>query len=167
MNKVILIGRLVRDPELRTTTGGLANCNFSIAVDRGFANQQGERTTDFINCVAWRKQAENLTKFCKKGTQIAIEGRIQTRTYDAPDGNRRYITEVVADIITFLSPKSSGQESNYNSSSNISYAPNNYSAPSTENSSVSNNDIGVADLDMDPYAAMGNEVSLTDDDLPF
>lgn len=167
MNRVILIGRLTRDPELRTTTGGLANSSFSIAVDRNFTNQQGEREADFINCVAWRKQAENLTKYCKKGSQIAVEGRIQTRTYDAPDGGRRYITEVVADNITFLTPKSSGTTSSYNSSSNNTFATPSYGSESSSNNNVGNNDISVTDLETDPYEAMGAEVSLTDDDLPF
>jgi len=171
MNKVILIGRLTRDPELRTTTGGLVNSSFSLAVDRGFTNQQGERETDFISCVVWRKQAENLVKYCKKGSQIAVDGRIQTRTYDAPDGNRRYITEVIADNITFLGSKSSGQTSNYNSSNYNTQATGTFSQPNYggENNlnNVGNNDISVTDLDSDPYAAMGAEVSLTDDDLPF
>lgn len=93
MNKVILIGRLTRDPELRTIANGTPTATFSLAVDRNFTNQQGEREADFINCVVWRKQAENLAKYCTKGSQVAVEGRIQTRNYDAQDGTKRYVTE--------------------------------------------------------------------------
>ena len=163
MNKVILIGRLTRDPELRTISTGNATTSFTIAVNRNFTNQNGEREADFINCVAWRKQAENIAKYCTKGSQVAVEGRIQTRNYDAQDGTKRYVTEVIADNVTFLSSRAGGQipESSSNTSS---YAASN--AVSNNNGMV-NNDIVTSDLDMDPYAAMGNEVSLSDDDLPF
>ena len=86
MNKAILIGRLTRDPELRTTPTGRNVCQFSIAVNRNFTNANGEREADFINCVVWDKQAENLAKYQHKGNQIAVEGRIQTRNYDDKDG---------------------------------------------------------------------------------
>ena len=150
MNKVILIGRLTKDPELRTTPSNVATTSFSIAVDRNFVNQQtGQREADFINCVAWRKQAENLTRYCSKGSQVAVEGRIQTRNYDAQDGSKRYVTEVICDNITFLGSKNSNAGT---SSSDI-------SEPSS--------DIETTDLSEDPYANMGDEVALTDDDLPF
>ena len=149
MNKVILIGRLTRDPELRTTTSGTATTSFSIAVDRPFVNQQtGQREADFINCVAWRKQAENISRYCFKGTQVAVEGRIQTRSYDAQDGTKRYVTEVVCDNVTFLGSKNSNSRDDSS-----------YSEPSS--------DIETTNLDEDPYANMGDEVALTDDDLPF
>ena len=150
MNKVILIGRLTKDPELRTTTSGTATTSFTIAVDRTFVNQQtGQREADFINCVAWRKQAENISRYCSKGTQVAVEGRIQTRSYDAQDGTKRYVTEVICDNVTFLGSKNSN---NQNDSSD-------FSEPSS--------DIETTNLDEDPYANMGDEVALTDDDLPF
>ena len=149
MNKVILIGRLTRDPELRTTTSGTATTSFSIAVDRPFVNQQtGQREADVINCVAWRKQAENISRYCFKGTQVAVEGRIQTRNYDAQDGTKRYVTEVVCDNVTFLGSKNSNSRDDSS-----------YSEPSS--------DIETTNLDEDPYANMGDEVALTDDDLPF
>lgn len=164
MNKVILIGRLTKDPELRTIASGNATTSFTIAVNRNFTNQNGEREADFINCVAWRKQAENVAKYCTKGSQVAVEGRIQTRSYDAQDGTKRYVTEVVADNVTFLGSRASGSQISESSSNTSSYTAN--SAVSNNNGMV-NNDIVTSDLDMDPYAAMGNEVSLSDDDLPF
>ena len=99
MNSVILVGRLTRDPELRTTPNGIATCQISLAVN-GLPNQNSERTTDFINVVVWRRQAENVAKFCQKGSQIGVEGKIHTRSYDASDGSKRYVTEIVADNIT-------------------------------------------------------------------
>ena len=164
MNKVILMGRLTRDPELRTIATGNATTSFTIAVNRNFTNQNGEREADFINCVAWRKQAENIAKYCTKGSQVAVEGRIQTRSYDAQDGTKRYVTEVIADNVTFLSSRAGGSQIPESSSNTSSYTANN-AVPN--NNGMVNNDIVTADLDMDPYAAMGNEVSLTDDDLPF
>ena len=150
MNKVILIGRLTRDPEMRTTTSGLSSTNFTVAVNRTFTNQNGERDTDFINCVAWRRQAENISKYCTKGTQVAVEGRIQTRSYDAPDRSKRYVTEVVADNVTFLSTKGGSVNS---------FPNDNYVGSSA--------DIETTDISEDPFKDFGNEVALSDDDLPF
>ena len=166
MNKVILIGRLTRDPEMRTTPSGVATTSFSIAVQRNYANAQGDREADFINCVAWRKQAENIAKYCTKGSQVAVDGRIQTRNYDAQDGTKRYVTEVIADNVTFLGGRSTSSESS-------SYAANNYNNVSNVNDSMSSNNFGgsndivTTNLSEDPYANMGSEVALSDDDLPF
>ncbi len=148
MNKVILIGRLARDPELRTTSSGIASLNFSLAVARNFTNQNGEREADFINCVAWRKQAENMAKYCQKGSQVAVEGRITTRSYDAQDGTKRYVTEVVCDNVTFLGSKGSSNNMNFND----------------DNGSK---DLEVTDIPVDPYQDFGEEITLSDDDLPF
>ena len=97
LNKVILMGRLVRDPELRTTPQGVSVCTFSIAVDRGYARQGEERQTDFITCVAWRNQAEFISRYFSKGRMIAIEGNLRTRTYDDKNGTKHYVTEVIAE----------------------------------------------------------------------
>ena len=105
MNKVFLIGRLTKEPELRYTASNVATANFTLAVDRNFTNQEGEREADFISVVVWRKQAENVSKYLTKGSQIAVDGRIQTRTYDAQDGTKRYVTEVVAENVKFLDTK--------------------------------------------------------------
>ncbi len=157
MNKVILIGRLTKDPELRTISTGSSTTTFTLAVNRTFTNQNGERDTDFITCVAWRRQAENIAKYCVKGTQVALEGRIQTRSYDAQDGTKRYVTEVVADNVTFLSPKGSV-------SSN--------SMPAVDAGMDSGVDMPAADIETtdiseDPFKDFGEEVVLSEDDLPF
>ena len=102
MNKAILIGRLANDPELRTTSGGISVCQFRLAVSRRFANQQGVREADFIPIVVWRQQAETCARYLSKGRQCAVVGTIQTRSYDAQDGTKRYVTEVVADEVEFL-----------------------------------------------------------------
>ena len=103
LNKVVLIGRLTRDPELKFTPGsGVAVASFTIAVDRNFVNQSGQREADFIPIVCWRKLAENVANNLGKGRLVAISGRIQTRTYQAQDGGRRYVTEIVADEVQFL-----------------------------------------------------------------
>ena len=149
MNKAILMGRLTRDPEMRTTTSGINSTTFTVAVSRNFTGPNGERETDFINCVAWRKQAENIAKYCSKGTQVAVEGRIQTRSYDAQDGTKRYVTEIIADNVTFLGSKGSN-----NMSGETSFVG-------------AGNDIATTDISEDPFKDFGSEVALSDDDLPF
>ena len=113
MNKVILVGNLTRDPELITTANGVSLCRFSIAVQRRFAGADGEREADFINIVVWRAQADNCYKYLKKGSKCGIVGSLQTRSYDAQDGTKRYSTDVVAEEVEFLSTKgsSSSEES--------------------------------------------------------
>ena len=117
MNKCILIGNLTKDPELTTTSNGVAVCRFSIAVSRRYANSDGERETDFLNIVVWRSLGENCHKFLKKGSKVGVVGNIQSRSYDATDGSKRYVTEIVAEEVEFLStktaddqPKSSSEE---------------------------------------------------------
>lgn len=108
MNKAILIGNLTRDPEVRTTGSGTTVCTFTIAVNRRFQNQAGERVSDFFNIVAWRQLGELCGKYLSKGRKVSVIGEIQNRSYDAKDGSKRYITEIIADEIEFLTPK--GQE---------------------------------------------------------
>ena len=105
MNKVILIGNLTKDPEISTTQNGVSVCRFTVAVSRKFTNAEGERETDFINVIVWRTLADNCHMFLKKGSKAAIVGSIQTRSYDGTDGTKRYITEVVADEVEFISTK--------------------------------------------------------------
>lgn len=105
MNKAIIIGNLTRDPETRVA-GEHKVCTFTVAVSRRFANQQGERLTDFIPVVTWRKLAENCEKYLCKGLKVAVAGEIRTRSYDAQDGTKRYITEIQADEVQFLERKS-------------------------------------------------------------
>ena len=101
MNKAILIGNLANDPESRTTSSGIAQCTFRLAVQRRFANQQGVREADFINIVTWRQTAELCARYLSKGRKVCVVGQIQSRSYDAQDGTKRYVTEVVVDNIEF------------------------------------------------------------------
>lgn len=102
MNKVLLIGRLANDPETRTSQGGHACCTFRLAVNRRYKNAEGNREADFISIVAWRQTAELCARYLSKGRQAAIEGSIQTRSYDAQDGSKRYVTEIIADSVEFI-----------------------------------------------------------------
>ena len=153
MNKVILIGRLTRDPELRYTSSNVATCTFSLAVDRPFTNQSGEREADFINIVVWRKQAENCKNYLTKGSQVAIEGRIQTRNYDDKDGKKVYVTEVVADNVQFLGAKSNS----VSSQSNDTTTPYDFADDMNQTTDVSS----------DPFADFGSSIEISDDELPF
>ncbi len=151
MNRVSLIGRLTKDPELRYTPSNVATCSFTIAINRTFTNQDGQREADFIPIVIWRKQAENVKNYTKKGDLVAVEGRIQTRSYTANDNTKRYVTEVIADNVQFLTPKGGAQGSTMDNNFND-YQPVN-NAP-------------TMDLPEDPYADFGTNIELTDD-LPF
>ena len=169
MNKVILIGRLARDPELRTTAGNLSVATFTLAVSRPYSPQNGgDAGADFISCVVWRRQAENLARYCHKGSQIAVEGRIQTRNYTAQDGTKRNVTEVLVDNLTFLGSRSDNQggmapQDNFggNSYPANNYDANNYSTPTD----VAN--VPTTDISEDPFKDFGEEITLSDDDLPF
>ncbi len=157
MNKVVLIGRLTRDPELRYTSNtNTAVCNFSIAVDRPINPSTGTREADFIPVVVWNKQAENVKNYLTKGSQVAVEGRIQTRSYDDQNGQKRYVTEVYANTVEFLGSKNSN-----NASSNSSDAePTPYDfkeEETTKGTNVSNN----------PFADFGQNIEISDDELPF
>ncbi len=110
INQVVLVGRLTKDPELKYTPSGNAVSNFTLAVNRPFKNQQGENEADFVQCVAWRKQAESLVTYMKKGSLIGITGRIETRNFEGKDGRRVYVTEVVAESIQFLESRGSREE---------------------------------------------------------
>ncbi|RTR32956.1 single-stranded DNA-binding protein [Robertmurraya yapensis] len=102
INQVTLVGRLTKDPELKVTTEGNSVVNVTLAVNRNFKNQKGEIEADFVQLTVWRKNAENLSLYCKKGALIGVTGRIQTRTYDDQDGKRKYVTEVIAESVRFL-----------------------------------------------------------------
>jgi len=156
MNKVILIGRLTKDPELRYTSSNIPVATFSLAVDRTFTNQNGEREADFINIVVWRKQAENCKNYINKGSQVAVEGRIQTRSYDDQNGSKRYVTEVVADNVQFLDTKASREQRANNSDINP------YNLSEAEAPQASANDIPE-----DPFKDFGEEIKIEENDLPF
>jgi single-strand DNA-binding protein len=105
LNRIVLIGRLTKDPELRYTPSGVAVAQFTLAVDRSFKTKDGQRETDFITIVVYRQQAENCAQYLSKGKLAAVDGRLQIRTYDDNSGQRRWVTEVVADTVRFLSPR--------------------------------------------------------------
>ena len=110
MNRVFLIGNLTKDPELTTTNSGVSLCKFTLAVQRRFTGNDGEREADFLPIIVWRGLADNCYKFLKKGSKAGVSGTIQTRQYDAPDGTRRFITEIIADEVEFLSTRNGGEE---------------------------------------------------------
>lgn len=110
INRVVLVGRMTRDPELRRTPSGAAVTSFSLAVNRTFTSANGERQADFINCVVWNKTAENVERYCAKGSLVGVEGRIQTRQYDAQDGSKRTVVEVVCDSVQFLETRSAREK---------------------------------------------------------
>ncbi|MCL2675932.1 MAG: single-stranded DNA-binding protein [Firmicutes bacterium] len=110
MNRVVLVGNLTKDPELTTTGSGVSLCRFAIAVNRNFTSASGERDADFFNIVAWRNLADNCGKFLAKGKKVAVSGRIENRTVDSGDGNKRYYTDIIADDVEFLSPRGEGGE---------------------------------------------------------
>ncbi|KRM59922.1 single-stranded DNA-binding protein [Secundilactobacillus malefermentans] len=181
INRAVLTGRLTRDVDLRYTPSGAAVGNFTLAVDRQFTNQSNEREADFINCVIWRKSAENFTNFTHKGSLVGIEGRIQTRNYENQQGTRVYVTEVVVENFALLEPRSASNNAGGN---------NNFSAPSDNNApqgdtnpfgtpnqggsapaagNNTNNSAPSADNSNqnDPFANNGQSIDISDDDLPF
>ena len=160
MNKVVLIGRLTRDPELRYTGSNTPVATFSLAVNRNFQNQNGEREADFINIVVWRKQAENCKNFLTQGSQVAVEGRIQTRTYDDQNGQKRYVTEVVADNVEFLGSKASSNNSNNTNGSSKNAEPTPYDFGDMPEPKGT-------DVDSNPFADFGSSIEISDDELPF
>lgn len=147
MNKVILVGRLTRDPEVKNTTTGKAVATFTLAVDRRFKNKDGQKEADFVPIVVWGKQAEFAGQYLSKGSQIGVAGRLQVRSYDAQDGQRRYVTEVVADEINFLSSSRKDSNAGYQQTP----------APRSDN----NNNMSVMGLDEDFH------LMADDDDIPF
>ena len=155
MNKVFLIGRLSRDPELRHTTSGTAVCQINVAISRP-VSQGSEPQTDFINVVVWNKQAENVARYLSKGRQIAIEGRIQTRNYDNNEGKRTYVTEVIASNVEFLGSANDNNRTNTNSN------------PFDENPFDSmEQPMDTTSVDNDPFASFGEKVEISDNELPF
>ena len=112
INRVVLVGRLVRDPEQRYTQSGIAVTRFTLACDRPFSGQDGKREADFIDCVVWRKQAENVSKYLSKGSMAGVDGRLQISSYEGQDGQKRYRAEVVADSVRFLNSKGDGGRDN-------------------------------------------------------
>ncbi|MNJ40865.1 Single-stranded DNA-binding protein ssb [compost metagenome] len=156
LNRVILIGRLTRDPELRYTPSGVAVTQFTIAVDRPFTSQGGEREADFIPVVTWRQLAETCANYLRKGRLTAVEGRIQVRNYENNEGKRVYVTEVIADNVRFLeSSRENGGAGN---------GPREEQSFGGGNTSRSNN---FSKGNQDPFSDDGKPIDISDDDLPF
>ena len=153
MNKVFLIGRLSRDPELRHTNSGMAVCQINVAISRRVGAGR-EPETDFINVVVWDKQAENVSKYLAKGRQVAVEGRIQTRSYDNNEGKKTYVTEVVATNVEFLGSASDNRQTRETDENPFDV---DMSEPVQETTSVDN----------DPFASFGEKVEISDSELPF
>ncbi|MBC1734970.1 single-stranded DNA-binding protein [Listeria seeligeri] len=159
MNRVVLVGRLTKDPELRYTPSGVAVATFTLAVNRPFKNGQGEQEADFIQCVVWRKPAENVANFLKKGSMAGVDGRVQTRNYEGNDGKRVYVTEIAAESVQFLEPKHNGAEgsisNNYRNEANYS------------NNSQTSSYRADSSQKKDSFAGEGKPIDISDDDLPF
>lgn len=170
MNRVVLVGRLTKDPELRYTPSGVPVATFTLACNRAFTNQQGEREADFINCVVWRRPAENVANYLKKGSLAGVDGRIQTRNYEGQDGKRVYVTEVVAESVQFLEPKGAsggGTGGGYGAprEQGNPYGGSNQNQPYQSNQKQKQNQ-GYTRVDEDPFADSG-QIDISDDDLPF
>lgn len=171
INNVTLVGRLTRDPELRYTGNGTAVVSFTIAADRPFTNSQGEREADFINCVAWRRTAEVISNYTRKGSLVGATGRIQTRSYENNEGRTIYVTEVVVENFKMLESKSTTE----NRQSNNSYGndggfSNNqsYNQSQSNQSNFKNNFNSDNKFDNDPFDTNNNDnIDISDDDLPF
>ncbi len=148
INRVVLVGRLTRDPEPRHTKSGVAVTRFTLAVNRNYTNQQGEREADFINITTWRGLAENVAKYTRKGALVGVEGRLQVTTYENQEGKTVWSTEVVADDVRFLESKNSRAGDSDFVGNNTGYNQNR----------ISNED---------PFASAGKPIDLSDDDLPF
>lgn len=168
----MLVGRLTKTPELRYTPNGVAVTSFTLAVDRPFSNQQGEREADFIPVVVWRRQAENVANFLNKGSLAGVDGRIQTRNYENNEGRRVYVTEVVADSVQFLEPKGA-RHNGTNNGGNAAPAPtgdhNGYASQKQQArrpNENGNSDQNAPSFD-DPFANDSKPINISDDDLPF
>ncbi|GGD02501.1 single-stranded DNA-binding protein [Pontibacillus salipaludis] len=160
LNRVVLVGRLTKDPDLRYTPNGVAVANFTIAVNRPFTSQQGSRDADFINCVVWRRAAENLANFMNKGSLVGVDGRLQSRSFDNQEGKRVFVTEVVADSVQFLETKGSSS----GGAGSQGFQPNQNQSGYSPNNNNNNNNQPKQD---DPFADNGEPIDISDDDLPF
>ncbi|EGQ3451919.1 single-stranded DNA-binding protein [Staphylococcus pseudintermedius] len=144
INRVVLVGRLTKDPDFRTTPSGVSVATFTLAVNRTFTNAQGEREADFINCVVFRKQAENVKNYLSKGSLAGVDGRLQSRSYENQEGRRIFVTEVICDSVQFLESKNNNQSNNQ---------------PQQQR--------GQAPAQDNPFTNANNPIDIDDEDLPF
>ncbi|MEK4677407.1 MULTISPECIES: single-stranded DNA-binding protein [Bacillus] len=165
LNRTILVGRLTKDPDLLYTPNGVAVATFTLAVNRQF-KKDGQQEADFINIVVWKRIAENVANFLKKGSLAGVDGRLQTRNYEGQDGKRVYVTEVVAESVQFLEPRNSGGgERNSFNQQPVGAGFGNQGSNSFNQSSNSGNS-GFKKND-DPFSNSGQPIDISDDDLPF
>ncbi|GBY58452.1 TPA: single-stranded DNA-binding protein [Staphylococcus aureus] len=155
LNRVVLVGRLTKDPEYRTTPSGVSVATFTLAVNRTFTNAQGEREADFVNCVVFRRQADNVNNYLSKGSLAGVDGRLQSRNYENQEGRRVFVTEVVCDSVQFLEPK------NTNDSQQDLYQQ---QVQQTRGQSQYSNNKPVKD---NPFANANVPIEIDDNDLPF
>ena len=167
LNRVILIGRLTKDPELRYTPAGVAVTQFTLAVDRPFTSQGGEREADFIPVVTWRQLAETCANYLRKGRLTAVEGRIQVRNYENNEGKRVYVTEVIADNVRFLESNRDGSGSGGSSREESSNNTSNSGGGNNRSNYNSNNGNNNSRDNQDPFSDDGKPIDISDDDLPF
>lgn len=167
INRAVLTGRITKDPELRYTQNGTAVVQFTLAVDRQFRNQDGEREADFINCVIWRKSAENFANFTHKGSKVGVDGRIQTRSYENQQGNRVYVTEVIVDNFALLDSRQDNQQryasqsQNNGAQTDFNGNQGNYAQQQSSGSQgYQNQNNGYSNND-------GQNINIADDQLPF
>lgn len=169
INRVVLVGRLTKEPEYRVTPSGVQVATFTLAINRTFTNQNGERQADFINCVVFRTPAENVNKYLNKGNLAGVEGRLQSRSYENNEGKRVYVTEVVCDSVQFLEPKSNNQQqSNYQPpqyNQQKGYQQQNYQQPN--NYQQPQNNQYHAPQQHNPFTNANGPIDINDDDLPF
>lgn len=170
MNKVLLIGRITKDPEIRYTQSGIPTVLFTLAVDRGMRDANGNRQADFISCVAWRGQADFISRFIKKGYLMSVEGRIQTRNYQGNDGQTRYVTEVVLDSVENLQPRDNNQAAGAYSSNQVNHQPQyqqSYQQPQQNNYQGYNNPSYGQSYQQSNVEDVPQSFDVADDDLPF
>ena len=155
MNKVVLVGRITKDPELKHTDSNIPFARFTIAVNRTYQNKDGERQADFIGCMVWRQQAENFARYMRKGSLIGIEGQIQTSSFDDQNGVRRFVTDVVCDRIHFLESKSSSRSEGYNEYQDYRPQERQHQGPK------------ASEKDKNPFEDITSDFDISNDDLPF
>jgi len=171
INNVVLVGRLTKDPDLRFTSSGSAVATFTLAVNRNFTNANGNREADFIQCVIWRKPAETMANYAKKGTLLGVTGRIQTRNYENQQGQRVYVTEVVCENFQLLESLRSDDNSPQQNDTGVSNQfEGNY--PSNQNNTFKSQDNSQKEMpdfdrDSEPFSGSGSTIDISDDDLPF
>ncbi|WP_042198216.1 single-stranded DNA-binding protein [Paenibacillus camerounensis] len=167
LNRIILIGRLTRDPELRYTPAGVAVTQFTLAVDRNFTGQNGEREADFIPVVTWRQLAETCANYLRKGRLAAVEGRIQVRNYENNEGKRVYVTEVIADNVRFLESSQNREGGNASSGGSMPEEPAYGGGNGGNSARGNNNNFSRSNNNQDPFSGDGKPIDISDDDLPF